>query len=112
MKTNRNLCRSFLTASAMVLGLAGNACATRNPMVFDTHARLRQATRVDEVTALLGDPGGIVSLEDHTLGCEQRWAYTAPSSTGGEEVIFVDVDDQGRVCDVAWGRLREYAHTH
>jgi hypothetical protein len=93
---------SFAIAAACTL-LGG--CLRAQPSIVVARDQLARASSKADITELMGEPGGVVRLDTHDgRGCSERWAYSGIVHSGEQEVIFVDFDTGGRVCDFAWGR--------
>ena len=89
-----------MTILTTLMLVVGTGCAHSTSTIARASQTIELTeTKRDEVTAMLGEPGGVVELRNHNLGCRERWSYSGPS----EEVMFVDFDGNGRVCDVAYG---------
>ena len=98
-----------------VLGLSFLvACATVGRKWDTTHANDIQKGVHDkhQMTAWFGEPNARVSpLSNHPLGCVERWKWTyAHSVYGGStvaDVLVVDFDTAGRVCDNAYSQTKQ-----
>lgn len=99
MKTTHKM--TILAALSLVVG---TGCAHRTSTIARAAKTIELTeTRREEVAELLGAPGGVVELRNHNLGCRERWSYSGLREQDREEVMFVDFDGNGRVCDVAYG---------
>jgi len=96
--------------SCVVLGfvaiLASGACATIGHQ-FDT-ARAHEVRRGQDKASVrnwFGEPQTLATFSANQLGCVERWQYThATASAFGRahaQVLVVDFDSRGVVCDTA-----------
>ena len=101
---NRSL--ALFIASSLLAG-----CASLPRSYRDTHDVVRLAVSRDRIHDELGEPGTILRLERHPAGCVERWSYAGLRRGDRQEVLFVDFDREGRVCDYAWGETVPSATT-
>jgi hypothetical protein len=99
----------LLLSLALALG-----CATVGKKFDTTHVNDIQKGAHDkqQVTAWFGEPNQITSpLQAHPAGCVERWQWTYAHSVAGgstvSEVLIVDFDAAGKVCDNAFSQVKQ-----
>jgi hypothetical protein len=98
-----------------ILGLSFLAgCATVGKKWDTTHANDVQRGVQDkqQMIAWFGEPTTRVSpLHNHPAGCVERWQWTYAHSVAGastvSDVLVVDFDAAGKVCDNSYAQVRQ-----
>ncbi|MCC6521536.1 MAG: hypothetical protein IT373_02640 [Polyangiaceae bacterium] len=99
----------LVLAASFALG-----CATVGKQFDTTHAGDVQKGTHDkaQMTAWFGEPHQKTSpLTGHPAGCVERWQWTYAHSVAGgstvSDVLIVDFDGAGKVCDNAFSQVRQ-----
>ncbi|MBK8256820.1 MAG: hypothetical protein IPK82_29630 [Polyangiaceae bacterium] len=97
---------------ALVAALFG--CATVGKKFDTTHVNDIQKGSHDkqQMTAWFGEPNQVTKpLSNHPQGCVERWQWTYAHAVAGgsttSEVLIVDFDAAGKVCDNAFSQLKQ-----
>lgn len=94
--------------------LVAAACATVGKSFDVTHANDIQKGQHDkaQIRAWFGEPHQVTSpLPSNPASCVERWQYTHAHSVAGgsteSQVLIVDFDAAGKVCDNAFSTLKQ-----
>ncbi len=98
----------------LVAALSLAACATVGKKWDTTHANDVQRGAHDkaQMVAWFGEPTSKVSpLRNSPFGCVERWQWTYAHAVAGgssmSDVLVVDFDTAGKVCDNAFSQLEQ-----
>ncbi|MGH0028516.1 MAG: outer membrane protein assembly factor BamE domain-containing protein [Myxococcota bacterium] len=106
--------RLVLAVSALLL-LLTLACASAGRKVDRAHLDDIQkgAQTKAEIRTWFGEPYTVQpGLAGHPAGCTERWTYEYAKAQGFgtvtyREILVIDFDDDGRVCDHAFSKTGE-----
>ena len=90
----------------------GGGCATFGRKFDTTHVHsVQKGQDKDQMLAWFGPPTQKATFARNAGGCVERWQYThAYAVAGGSsraEVLIVDLDDRGLVCDTAFSEVNQ-----
>src|SRR4051812_21032988 len=114
MKLNAEIHGSFVRgcALAVCLAMAAAGCATVGRKFDTTHVNdvKKGAQDKAQIRAWFGEPYQRTSpLQNNPAGCVERWQWTHAHAVAGgrtqSEVLIVDFDDAGKVCDNAFSTV-------
>ncbi len=97
-----------LATATLLLG-----CATVGKKWDTTHANdVQKGQDKAQLLAWFGEPTTRLSpLKNHPAGCVERWQWTYAHAVAGgssmSEVLVVDLDGAGKVCDNAFSQLKQ-----
>jgi outer membrane protein assembly factor BamE (lipoprotein component of BamABCDE complex) len=93
----------LLAAAAATLLACG---ATIGRQYDTTHVHdVKQGEAKAQITSWFGDPTTTTTMTATAKGCVERWKYTYAHASGGTahaQVLIVDFDPNGAVCDTAY----------
>lgn len=88
------------------------SCATVGQQFDTTHVHdVKGGQNKSQITGWFGEPTQKTTFTPNDKGCVERWQYThATSQAFGSthsQVLIVDFDDKGVVCDTAYSEVNQ-----
>jgi outer membrane protein assembly factor BamE (lipoprotein component of BamABCDE complex) len=102
----------FIFALTLGLTVTISGCATVGRTFDTTHtAEVQKGQDQSQNRAWFGQPWVVQPITVHPMGCTARWNYAYAHSTAGihttTDVLIVDFDASGKICDHAYQRLED-----